>query len=821
MTKVFRWLVRIFLGLCVLGAAGIGLVYYLASRSLPDYDAHHAAAGLHAPLEIVRDNADIPHIFGKSDEDSFFGLGYVHAQDRLWQMLMLRRTVQGRLSEVFGARTLPIDKLMRRLDLYGLATASVKAQDDYGRAALEAYSRGVNARIARVNDAALGRGAPELFLFPMNISPWTPADSIAIGKLMALELSTHVADEVRRARASLILSPERLKDLMPDVPGPGIAALPKYAMLVPGVAPDTSAPDEKLRQALAPVLSGPDMGGASNAWAAAPSRAAKRGSLLASDPHLHLTAPSIMYLARLKLASGDVIGATIPGLPLVLIGRSAKLAWGLTSSYLDDQDVYVEKVNPDNPAQYETPTGWKDFVTRQSIIQVKGKPPVTITLKWTDNGPVLPDGTWGLDRITPAGDVPTIAWTALSGRDTSVSAFLKIMESGSVHEAIQNGEGVIAPSNNLILADKDGVGMVMLGGIPRRSIHHQSQGRLPTQGWLPENRWQGVMGYAANPKFEGPEIGIVGNTNNKIVDRPFPFNISFSWGDTERIRRWKQLMESRKVHTRESFIEAQLDTVSITARTLLPLVGKDLFFTGESAPSNTLEGRRKQALDMLAAWNGDMNEHMPEPLIYMAWMRFLQKRLIQDDLGGLADDFQAVDPLFIERVFRNVDGASAWCDIKNSAKVETCDDIAKLSLDDALEWIKTKYGSNLASLRWGDAHETRADHQVLGGIPGLGWLVNIRQSTSGGPNTLMRGNTIDEGPDPFLNVHASVMRMVVDFSDPDSSLFVTSTGQSGHPLSRYYDDMAALWRRGEYVPMALNPDLARAAAVGITHLTPK
>jgi penicillin amidase len=216
-----------------------------------------------------------------------------------------------------------------------------------------------------------------------------------------------------------------------------------------------------------------------------------------------------------------------------------------------------------------------------------------------------------------------------------------------------------------------------------------------------------------------------------------------------------------------------------------------------------------------------MNEHLPEPLIYAAWMRALQDRLIRDELGPvLADEFPHVQPLFIERVFRDIDGASVWCDVVQSAPVETCTDIARQSLDDALVWIGDRYGPNLESLRWGDAHEARHDHEVLGELPVIRWLVNIRQSTSGGDNTLMRGRTSGKDPDPFTNVHGAGYRGVYDFADPDSSVFITSTGQSGHPFSRHYDDLGELWRRGEYIPMSLDPALARAAAVGVTRLVP-
>jgi penicillin G amidase len=818
MITVFRWLLRITLGALVVAFAGLALVWYFAARSLPDYTATEEVEGLSAPIEIVRDNANVPHVFGQSDADVFFGLGYAHAQDRLWQMVMLRRTAQGRLSELFGERTLQIDMLMRRFDIYGLARSSVAAQDSATQTALTAYAAGVNAWLGEVNEGARGRGAPELWLFNHPIAPWVPADSIAILKLMSVQLQSHLEAEVLRARVSLLLPSQRVADILPDVPGAGTAALPSYASLVPEVPvymADTAVD-------MGPLSPFPDygFGGASNAWAAGIARSATGSTLLANDPHLELTAPAIWYLARLELASGGVIGGTIPGVPLVLAGRSADLGWGITSSYLDDLDVYIEEVNPQDPAQYRTPDGWADFTSRQSIIEVKDSVPVTVRLQWTRNGPVLPPELYNLGTIRPPGHVTSVAWTALDPADTTMTAGMRLMAARSVEAAIAAGELFIAPSQVLTVADRNRIGMKLIGRMPVRDADHASEGRMPSLGYVPENWWQGFHPYEENPEFVQPAGGILGNTNNKIVNRAFPRHVSFLWGDTQRVERWEFLMQTRQVHTRESFIEAQLDTVSNAARTLLPLVGADLWFTGEAAPDGTPERQRQRALSLLAEWNGEMNEHLPEPLIYAAWMRALQERLIRDELGPLADAFTHVDPVFVERVYRDVDGASVWCDVLQSAPVETCTDIARMALDDALVWIGERYGPALESLRWGDAHMATHDHPVLGQTPILNWIVNIRQSTSGDDHTLMRGRTIGEGPDPFRNVHAGAYRGVYDFADPDSSVFIISTGQSGHPLSRHYDDLGVLWRQGEYIPMTLDPALARAAAVGVTTLVP-
>lgn len=824
MAFLFKWLFRIASALIVLGLLAVLVVQYLASRSLPDYDKTLEVTGLDVPVRILRDHSNVPHIFAERDAAVFFGLGYAHAQDRLWQMTVLRRTAQGRLSEVFGTATLPVDKHLRRLDLYNIARAAVPAQDEDTTRALQAYAAGVNARLSEINEDALGRGAPEMFLFNAPIAPWRPEDSLAVLKLMAVQLSGHAAADILRARTSLLLDDDaRLRDLLPDVPGTGAAALPAYAALFPEArfAAVSGARGQDITSApLSPIRKMP-LAGASNAWAAAPARSATSGTLLANDPYLGLTAPSIWYLARMELSSGGVIGGTIPGMPLVLVGRSAKLGWGLTSSYLDDQDIFIEELNPDNSEEYRTPEGFKPFETRRSIINIKDATPVTITLRNTENGPVLPPSFLNLAEVTPPGHVASLAWTALEKNDASMSAGIKLMRAQTLDGALAATELYLAPSQNLTVVDRDSIAMKMIGAMPRRDAQHQSQGRLPAPGWIEANRWQGYFPTQSNPSFVRPVGGIVGNTNNKMLERPFPLHVSYTWGDSQRVLRWQRLMQGRKAHTRDSFIGAQLDTVSTAARGLLPLVAADLWYTGEAAPEGTKERKRQIALDLLANWNGEMNEHLPEPLIYAAWMRFLQERLVQDELGPLAQEFTHVEPLFIERVYRDLGGASAWCDVIQSTAEETCTDIARLSLDDALIWLDETYGTSIEALRWGDAHQATHDHAVLGEVPLLRYFVNIRQSTSGGDNTLMRGKTSGKGANPFANVHAAGYRGVYDFADPDSSVFIISTGQSGHPLSRHYDDLAQLWRRGEYITMSLDEALAQAASVGETFLVPR
>lgn len=824
MRTLFRLLLWLVGGLGALALAAASLAWWLASRSLPDYGTDRAVAGLERSAEVVRDANAVPHIFAETERDAYFAMGLVHAQDRLWQMEVARRGAQGRLSEIFGAAALPLDRRLRAFDLYGLARASEKHQSAETMAALEAYAAGVNAWIDEINDEALGRGAPEFFLFDEALSPWTPADSLAVLKVMALRLTDAAALESRRARLLRRLTPEQLDDVFPLYPDPGKLALPAFAEAYPRLRFGAERRAEAPSPLEAMFFPDPGLGGASNSWAVSGARTATGAPLLANDPHLWLSAPSVWMLMHVEFPgrkAGGAIGGTIPGVPAVLAGRNRKTAWGLTTVGMDDQDIYIEKLNPEVEGEYLTPDGWAEFVTRREMIRVKGEEPVWVDLRWTRHGPVLPPGVYRVGEVTPEGHVAALAWTALSAEDRSMGAALDLMRAETVEDAAAVGEDVLAPGQNVAVADARGVGMFVTGRPPKRSRESRSQGRIPSLGWIAANDWDGLADAASAPRSLRPASGVVANANNRITDRTFPDHISFDWAAPYRIRRIEQKLNAREFHTEESFMELQNDTVSEMARAVLPLIARDLWWTRDEGVGDARGDRREAALALLADWNGEMSEHGAEPLIFSAWMRALTRRVAQDEMGPLVEEIEGAQPLFIERVFYNVEGAGVWCDVNKTVRVETCAEMAKLALDDALDELTDRYGGDIGAWRWGEAH--RAVHVAT--PLGLRWpfdlLVNIEHDSSGGDYTLQRAKTPGRGPEPYRNVHAAGFRAVYDFADLDRSVFIISTGQSGHPLSRHYDDLNRLWRAGEYIPMSMVEEDIRAGALGVMKLTPE
>lgn len=818
MRRLFRLLLRGFIAAAIITIVATALAIWLMTRSIPDYTASFNVEGLSAPVDIVRDAYAVPHIFGTNDPDVFFGLGVAHAQDRLWQMTLLRRIAQGRLSELFGRSTLAYDDFMRRLDLAEAARSSLSAQDEKTLEALNAYAEGVNAWIEEINKGALGRGAPEFFLFESSIAPWRPEDSIAILKLFALQSSGQFQEEVLRARLSMLIPPARVSDLLPASFANDDRNIPRYFDQFPNARLGAIRFEPAELSRLSPLRS-PNLNSSMLAWAATRNRTVSGNAVVAGIFDTQLAIPSLWYLAGLELQVGGVIGATIPGLPVILSGRNSSLAWSGTTSNIDDQDLFIEKLLDTGSREVLTPAGPRPIVSRPSVIRIRGEAPVTIRLERSENGPIIQSDLFGLSSVIPEGHIASLAWTGLSANDTSVSALMGLMTAKTIDQGFLAMRSFIAPAMTMIIADEENLANQFVGERPIRDPRNVFGGFMPAPGWLWESQWR-ARGVAKPSNAD--DSGMQTQNDSNIGQQVLSPNIVRADAKDFRLSRLERLLEARDVHTRDGFIEYQQDTISPAARGLLPLIAKNLWFSEPPAPSGTLARRRADALQMLADWNGDMNEHMAEPLIYTAWMHALQKRLIHDELSKVSERLPVVQTRFLESVFRDVGGAAIWCDVVQSEEIETCDQMASLALDDALLWLEETYGSgDLSALRWGVAHQTALDHPILSWSRGFSFMSNIRLPFSGGDTTLFLGFSAGASEDPFQADFGSTFRGVYDLSDPNSSVYIASTGQSGHFLSRFYDDLGRLWRRGEYVPMYLERQLVNAGSVGTTSLLPQ
>ncbi|PQM63827.1 MAG: hypothetical protein CML38_08050 [Rhodobacteraceae bacterium] len=793
------------------------LFYFLAYQSLPRYNNTIVSDEISSKIEIIRDVNAVPHIFGKGKKDIIFGLGYTHAQERFWQMNFLKRIAQGRLSEIVGKDSIDLDVLMKTLDLQSISDKIYSNQSMEVRELLKSYSNGINLRISEIEENGEGRGSPELFFFPPQMTPWSPTDSISILKLIEFLSTDKASKEILFTK--LLLSKvenEKLIHLIDDVENLRKSLKPIGTKKIP------FQPEKDRNKKFASTFTGfqpSESGFLSNTYAVDSTRSASKKSILATDSFLPLSTPSIWMLTHLNFDSSSVIGASIPGIPVIFSGKNNNVAWASSFSSIDDQDLFYEKLNPKNYQEYLTVNGYKKFEIEEKLIRVKEQPTRKIMLRKTENGIVLPSNTFDINSIKPVGHEISLSWTGYNRNDSTLASLLNIMSSESISDLKEKIFENNTFNLNLVLADKNTVDMIFIGQAPIRPINSESKGRVISTGWSNTNQWE-KKSASINREVEiSPLKGVIANTNNRFFYGNFPNHLSFDWGETQRMIRATKLINGRQYHTRESFKELQNDTISETARTLLPLLGKELWYQYQGETNIDLNRLKSEGLTLLSNWNGDMNSHTPEPLIYKTWISAFQRMVVEDELGLIIKDFYQIQPLFLEKILRDYEDASDWCDIKYSNKRESCSLLAKESLEESLLFLKDLYGPDITAWRWGESntlqHSSFSSPNIL--IPSF--LRDISHEMPGGRFTLNsswseKGIEINEKP------KASGFRMIIDFSEPDKSLFIISTGQSGHFLSKNYDDLTNLWKQGDYITISSNIPIILGGSKGKVIISP-
>lgn len=761
--------------LAVLLPAAAGGVLLLLRASLPQQEGRVTLDGLEAPVRVTRDRWGVPLIEAASEHDAWAALGFVHAQDRLWQMEMHRRTGRGQLAALLGASALPIDRFMRTLGLGRVAEAGVGHLSAEGRRLLEAYAAGVNARI----EQAGWRLPPEFLLLRHRLEPWRVADSLVFARLMALQLAGNWRQELVRAALARRLPPERLADLWPDQPADGPVTLAGRL------------PDERRLVELALLGDGtPASGLGSNIFALAGSRTASGAPLLASDPHLPLRSPGLWYLARLQAPGLSVTGGTMPGLPAVVIGRNRDVAWGFTTTNADTEDLFVERPDPDDPDRYLAPGGPLAFETREEIIEVRGEDPVRHRVRATRHGPVLSDLP---GFAAPGTDLLALAWTGLDPADSTVEAGFAMARAGSGAELRRALRLFRSPVQNAAWADREGIGFAVVGAVP---VRRSGDGRLPAPGWTGEADWLGILPEDALPQGRDPASGLFINANNKVVNADYPHLITADWDSPARARRLETLLAESRAVGADQAARVQLDLLSAAAQSLLPLL----------RAIEPMEPGERSVLKALRAWDGGMRADAPEPLIFAAWQEAFARAVAGDELG---EALLGLEPRRADFLARVVNGREVWCDDVTTVAVEDCAMQAAAALRRVLPALRARHGGDWHAWRWQAAHPARMDHQPFAQVALLSRLFGIEVPDGGDGTTLDVAHYRVEGPaGPFPTVHAAGLRMVADLAGT-SALFVTATGQSGHLLSPHRTDLATLWSRGGHLaldPAAAPPD---------------
>ena len=777
MRRFLRFAIRLTAIAAALMAVLLAGGYLYLRQSLPQTEGEIRLPALGAAVEVMRDRYGIPHIFAASLEDASFALGYVHAQDRLWQMEMSRRIAAGRMAELLGAGALEADRFLRTLGVRRSAEANLRVLDAETRRLLDSYAAGVNAFLASGPVLPL-----EFWLTGAQPEPWTPADSVGWVKMMAWDLGGNFRNELLRMSLARSLPLARIHQILPPYPGeqpPVIADLKElYGTLE--------------RDAVQLAQFAPDNDGlGSNNWVVAGARSASGKPLLANDPHLGLTAPPVWYFAHISVPGTNVIGSTLPGVPGVILGHNERIAWGFTNTGPDVQDLYIEKL--DAAGGYLAPEGRRAFQVIEETIRVKGAAPEKLRVRISRHGPVISDVLRTARDAAPRGHVIAFAWTALAEDDRTMQAALKFARAREWQGFLAAARDFQSPQQNIVYADIEGnIGFVAAGRVPVRKPANDLKGLAPAPGWLAQYDWDGYLPFDELPRSFNPASGAVITANHRITPPDYAHFISSDWQPPYRADRIQRLLDAAPRHTPQSFARIQADVVSLAMRDLLPRL---------LATRPRSEDARK-ALALLGKWDGAMAPERSEPLIAWAWWRELTRAIYADELG---DAFRAnwlSRAVFLGNVLSGDPALARWCDNVRTPAVETCEEVLALSLEAALADLARRHGSDQARWRWGEAHAARHEHRPFGRQPLLAKLFDIRVPSPGDAYTVNVGrNNLNDEAQPFANRHAASLRAIYDLSDLEKSLYIHSGGQSGNIFSDHYESFTEAWARNEYIPM--------------------
>lgn len=790
--------------------------WWWTRRVVPSLDGRTPVSGLHARVEIRFDRFAIPHISALSDEDAWQAVGLLQARDRLWQMELYRRAASGRLSELLGESTVGIDRRFLTLGLRYAAEIEWRRTSPAVRSAFESYARGVNAAMS----VAHSRLPIELQLLGVRPEPWTPIDSLAIGKLFTWRLGENHSAELLRYELAQALGP-RAEELLPGPPewAPTILGSP-IGVRVEGRGERAkltlnarNVPRTPLTHPTPPTPPFPpglewlstDTHALSNSWVVSGSRTATGRPLLANDPHLAIEMPSVWWEAHIVSPALNVTGVTIPGIPFVIIGHNERIGWGLTNVGADVQDFFVEQLDPSREKYLEGDT-WVPLETMHHAIRVRGRDQtVEFDVRSTRHGPVLNADDWhdplpgvAADRDALDQTVLALKWSIIEGE--SAAAFDALARAGNWTGFVGAVRQFSAPAQNFVYADVDGnIGYAMSGMLPVRSA---GDGSMPLPGWLDTADWLGTISPDQLPTALNPPSGQIVTANNEVA-RNLPYNITRDWVAPFRAARITELLGNRGDLDMTSMARMQGDITSLSANHLLTALGG-------AVPTDLREWDRRvdgrptsaefEAFEE-AMWRRTFADEMPD-VLYGRFYRYAAN-----------ERFAGLRPII-------GNPTSSWFDDRSTPNVrETRDDIARAAAADAVSFLREHLGDR-SRWRWDDMHALKFAHALSGGGRLLDWFFSRGPVPVAG-DTMTVNKTATNLRRPYATSDAASYRQILDVGAWDRSVGVNTTGQSGHPPSTHYFDQNTLWRQGGYHPLPFTRGAVDAATVSVLELVPE
>jgi penicillin amidase len=730
-------------------------------------------------VEISIDNNDISYINAQNLYDTYFAIGFIHAKDRLWQMDLLRRNASGRLSEIFGKQSIPYDKFIKLLDFEEKAEHDLKLLSKECLKALEAYAEGVNSYIKQ--ETLL---SPEFYILNYSPEPWKPKDSFMIAKLMSVNLSGNWWKILLRGLlANKNIPPEEVMQfwIPEDISyTEAVTLVESNYKLFPKLITDnkkTSLNHE--------IKNHP----ASNAWVINGSHTVTGKPLLANDPHVMLTAPSQWYLMNIKINDYYTItGATIPGIPFIVIGHNNNIAWGITATGSDVQDLFIEKLGKENSYFYDKT--YKPLEIKYDTIKVKNTEQINFTKRYTIHGPLISDINDFAASLVDDKHGVALSYVALEKNDLTLQALYELNFAKNWQEFTFALRNFITPHLNFLYADtNNNIGTIAPGKFP---IRNNKISFFPMQGWDSKSSWKGYISANNILQNHNPPSGIIINANNKITTRSKDYYLGFVWEPKYRAQRIYNLLNDKKYHSVESFKIIQNDT-------FFPLARDYIQFLSDIVPTSTLE---KEAIEKLKNWDLTFDKNKSEPLIFETWLNEMRAFIFSNNLMPKLDIFLELKPEEL-KFFLNKQSIKCPTLVNNN-----CHNITNITFKNTISKMKEKYGTKIDNWQWGEEHKAYYVHHVFDNIPILNKILKKSIPTSGNNYTI---NCSVSNPtntnNPFTSVYGSSFRVIYDLANLKNSQFIITPGQSGNIFSDSYDNLLRVWSEGKYITIDDNSKL--------------